>query len=168
MIRHVPFWFLAHPWSVWSEPERPHSLARALNTLLQKIRIKFSVTTQNIRTLVSLASSMCTSMYHHLMRCLPLNSLPATSYICPLLIFFTNSLDPDQARQSRAWFGSRLFDTLVVILKYFFEKKNLKKSPKICKVTQHARSTLLRCLISKLSITMLLIILSIGHTDSCK
>ena len=36
----------------------------------------------------------------------------------PLMAIFTNSLDPEQARQ--AWSGSKLLDILIMILKDFF------------------------------------------------
>ena len=49
-----------------------------------------------------------------------LNSFNACGDFCRLLIAFANSLDPDQ---------DRLFDTLIVFLKEFFEKKiNFEKS----------------------------------------
>ena len=51
---------------------------------------------------------------------LALNSLPASSDFCRLLIIFTNSLDPDQARQAVGQYrsGSKLFD---------FVKKKIEK-----------------------------------------
>ena len=52
------------------------------------------------------------------------NSFPASGYFCRLLIIFANSLDPDQAR-GLIWI--QLFDMLMVFLKDFFEKVNLKK-----------------------------------------
>ena len=53
------------------------------------------------------------------------NSFLASSNFCRQLITFTNSLDPDQNEQNvfqRS--GSKLFDTLIVVLKEFFEKVN--------------------------------------------
>ena len=49
--------------------------------------------------------------------------------LCPLLMIFAISLDPDQVRQNRTRSGSKLFDTLVLFLKEFFEKKIIKKWP---------------------------------------
>ena len=49
---------------------------------------------------------------------------------CRLLITFTNSLDPDQAR---ACSGSKLFETLIVFLKEFFEKVDFKKNQQTTK-----------------------------------
>ena len=45
-----------------------------------------------------------------------------------LLISFANSLQPDQARQNIGpdKYGSKLFDTLMVILKEFFQRVILK------------------------------------------
>ena len=54
------------------------------------------------------------------------NSFLASSNFCRQLITFTNSLDPDQNEQNvfqRS--GSKLFDTLIAVLKEFFEKVNL-------------------------------------------
>ena len=53
---------------------------------------------------------------------LALNTFPASGDFCCLLITFANSLDQDQA-----WSGSKLFDTLMVFPKDFFEKVNFKK-----------------------------------------
>ena len=39
-----------------------------------------------------------------------------------LLITFANSLEPDQATKQWAWSGSKLFATLISLLKYFFLK----------------------------------------------
>ena len=56
------------------------------------------------------------------------NSFLASGDFYRLLITFANNFDPDQARKKcRAWSGSKLFDTLMVFLKEFFEKVNLKK-----------------------------------------
>ena len=74
---------------------------------------------------------------------------PTSGDFCHLLITFANSLDSDQARSPTkrlAWSGSKLFHTLMIFLKEFFEKVNLKKKKKstgdkqACKNTQHAKS----------------------------
>ena len=68
------------------------------------------------------------------------NSFPARGKLCHLLISFVNSLDPDQARQN---VGPDLdpnsFDTLMVFLKDFFEKVNLKKKKKTQMTKKHAK-----------------------------
>ena len=76
----------------------------------------------------------------------PLNSFPASGNFCHLLLTFASSLDPDQAQQNVGPdLDPNLFDTLMVFLKDFFEKVNLKKNPqmtkKACKITQHAELT---------------------------
>ena len=58
---------------------------------------------------------------------------------------FTNSLDPDQAQQNVATeSGSKLFDTMMIIMKEFFEKvdfeKNQQTTKNACKITQNAKS----------------------------
>ena len=61
------------------------------------------------------------------------NSFLASGDFSHLLINFANSLDPDQDRprtgptESRSWSGSKLFDTLIVFLKEFFEKDHFEK-----------------------------------------
>ena len=59
-------------------------------------------------------------------------SLPAS---CPLLITFANNFDPDQADV----FGSKLFDTLVVFMKYFFEKTLILKKKKQKTTKKHEK-----------------------------
>ena len=57
---------------------------------------------------------------------------------CRLLITYANSFNPNQA-QLLGLIGSKLFDTLIVLLNVFFEKVNFeKKSAK--KKSQNARS----------------------------
>ena len=58
-----------------------------------------------------------------------INYLPASGKFCHLLITFANSLDPDQTQHSvGAWSGSKVFGTLVLFLKEYFEKKNLENT----------------------------------------
>ena len=53
---------------------------------------------------------------------------------CRLLITFANSLDPDQARPyGRAWSGSKLFDTLMVLLKEMFKNISFEKKQQTTK-----------------------------------
>ena len=58
-----------------------------------------------------------------------INSFPASSDLCRLLITFANSLDPDQARQNVRPDLDPNCLTLMVFLKEFFEKVILKKNP---------------------------------------
>ena len=54
------------------------------------------------------------------------------------MAIFTNSLDPEQARQ--AWSGSKLLDILIMILKDFFWKFNFEETADIKKsrkISQH-------------------------------
>ena len=54
------------------------------------------------------------------------NSFHAITDFCHLLIYFANSLDPDQDRPNGS--GSKPFDTLIELLKEFFEKVNFEKN----------------------------------------
>ena len=59
------------------------------------------------------------------------SSFPASGHFCRLLIIFANSLEQDQAIGPDL--DPKLFDTLVVVLKEFFEKVNLKKNQQTTK-----------------------------------
>ena len=69
------------------------------------------------------------------------NSFLASGNFCRLLTTFADSLDPYQ--ECRSWSGSKLFDTLILFLKEFFEKVNFEKSQqmtlKAWKITHHAK-----------------------------
>ena len=56
-----------------------------------------------------------------------INSFLDSSKFCRLLIIFTNSLDPDRDSECQSRPGSKPFDTLIVVLKEFFEKVNVEK-----------------------------------------
>ena len=57
------------------------------------------------------------------------NSFPTSGDLYCLAITFADSLNPDQARQiCRAWSGSKLLDTLIVLLNEFFENVNFERN----------------------------------------
>ena len=57
-----------------------------------------------------------------------INSLPASSYFCCLLITFANSFGPDQYRYTVGPdLDRKLFAALIVFLREFFENVNFDK-----------------------------------------
>ena len=78
-----------------------------------------------------------------------LYSLPASDKFCFVLIAFANSLDPDQDQHFRwFWSGSKPFDTLIVFLKEYFEKRNIGLSG-LMTIAQDLSSRILKFVYSK-------------------
>ena len=72
------------------------------------------------------------------------NSHQMSTKVCLLLMSFANSWDPDQDRQNVGLDLDPTLDTLIVLLKEFFEKVDFENSEqttkKVCKFTHHAKS----------------------------
>ena len=70
-------------------------------------------------------------------------SLPNRSGFPRLILTFANSLDPETCKVRRSFWalsGSKLFDTLMLFPKRYFDKSNTEYDKNLGKFTQYAKS----------------------------